>query len=231
MNKILVIEDNEDLAYGLQSNLQLEGHDVVVSGDGRSAEQSLAERTPDLIILDLMLPDTDGFSLLGSIRAKLPDVLVLILSARGQEMDKVNGLKFGADDYLTKPFGLMELLARIEALLRRLPSLRNQETTEIERVMFGDVEVDPASRSVYRNNQLIELAPKEFDLLIALVKFAGQVRTRLQLLQSVWGHQARVETRTIDTHIGELRKKLETDPANPQFILTARKKGYWFREG
>ena len=231
MNKILVIEDNEDLAYGLQSNLQLEGHDVVVCGDGRSAEQSLAERIPDLIILDLMLPDTDGFSLLGLIRAKLPDVLVLILSARGQEMDKVNGLKLGADDYLTKPFGLMELLARIEALLRRLPSLRNQESVEIERVAFGDVEVDPASRSVYRNNQLIELAPKEFDLLIALVKFAGQVRTRLQLLQSVWGHQARVETRTIDTHIGELRKKLETDPANPQFILTARKKGYWFREG
>jgi DNA-binding response OmpR family regulator len=154
---------------------------------------------------------------------------VLILSARGQEIDKVTGLKLGADDYLTKPFGLMELLARIEALLRRRESSQPKTVSDDTPIIFGLVEVNPLSRYVCRGDRKVELTPKEFDLLLALIRSAGQVKSRLELLQTVWGHQALVETRTVDTHIGELRKKLEEDPADPQFILTARKKGYWFK--
>jgi DNA-binding response OmpR family regulator len=229
MSHILVVEDNTDLAYGLQSNLTIEGHDVSVAADGGNAIQTLQSHSPDLIILDLMLPDTDGFSLLKVIREELPDVLVLILSARGQEIDKVTGLKLGADDYLTKPFGLMELLARVEALLRRQELKQHQEEPDGTPILFGQIEVNPLSRYVCRNQQKVELTPKEFDLLLALIRSAGKVKSRIELLQVVWGHQAHVETRTVDTHIGELRKKLEENPTDPQFILTSRKKGYWFR--
>jgi DNA-binding response OmpR family regulator len=230
MCHILVIEDNADLAYGLQSNLVLEGYKVSVAADGESTKQMLRSTPPELIILDLMLPDTDGFSLLKVIREHWPNTLVLILSARGQEIDKVTGLKLGADDYLTKPFGLMELLARIQALLRRRTSENHTSILDSSPILFGQIEVNPLSRYVCRNKQEIELTPKEFDLLLTLIRSAGQVKSRLELLQVVWGHQAHVETRTVDTHIGELRKKLEDDPTSPQFILTARKKGYWFKE-
>jgi len=227
---LLLVEDHPDIASLICDYFEGRNHIVDYAADGVTGLHLAVSNEFDAIILDLMLPDTDGFELLKIIRQQQSNVLVLILSARGQEMDKVNGLKLGADDYLTKPFGLMELLARIEALLRRRSHTKPVKLIE-EKIAFGDIEADPLSRSVYRNSNPVELAPKEFDLLMALIDCAGQVQTRLQLLQSVWGHQAKVETRTIDTHIGELRKKLEADPANPQFILTARKKGYWFRWG
>jgi DNA-binding response OmpR family regulator len=220
MSAILIIEDNADLAYGLQSNLALEGHNVSVAEDGAQAMQHINRCSPELVILDLMLPDTEGFSLLKPIREAIPNALVLILSARGQEIDKVRGLKLGADDYLTKPFGLMELLARVEALLRRTQQNSEHSTSGDKSIVFGQVQVNPLSRYVCRNQQTVELAPKEFDLLLALLRSAGKVQSRLELLQTVWGHQAKVETRTVDTHIGELRKKLEDDPTNPQFIMT-----------
>ncbi len=226
--RILVIEDNPDLAFGLRNNLEIEGYIVEVAGDGNLGLDRLRSTEPDLVILDLMLPGLDGFRVLRRARAEGCAMPILILTARGEESDKVRGLRLGADDYVTKPFGLLELLARVEALLRRaggpppadqVPAERNLET-------FGPVSVDPAARAVTRHGQTIELAPKELDLLLALIRHRGDVVSRLNLLQEVWGYTSAVESRTVDTHIATLRKKLEDDPAAPRHILTARKAGY-----
>ena len=182
MSRILVIEDNEDLAFGLRNNLEVEGHTVDVARDG-GAGLSRAEATaPDLVILDLMLPQLDGFHVLRALRERGVATPVLILTARGEETDKVRGLRLGADDYVTKPFGLLELLARVEALLRRTSGAR--ATDDVER--FGEVEVRPGSRTVTRSGRPVELAPKEFDLLMALLRRGGKVASRLDLLQEVF---------------------------------------------
>jgi len=218
---ILVIEDSRDLAYGLRNNLEIEGYEVEVAEDGRAGLEALARMAPDLVILDLMLPELDGFRVLKSLRAEGRNIPVLILTARGEEADKVRGLRMGADDYVTKPFGLLELLARVEALLRRARPGPLEGGAR-----FGEVEVDPASRTVRRGGQPVDLAPKEFDLLLALVRARGAVVSRLDLMERVWGYSAAVVTRTVDTHIAELRRKLEDDPASPRHILTVRKAGY-----
>src|SRR5262249_7627377 len=170
------------------------------------------------------------FRVLRTLRGEGVDVPVLVLTARGQEADKVRGLRLGADDYVTKPFGLLELLARVEALLRRGPppagGARPQGALAPAPARFGVVEVDAASRTVRRRGRSVELAPKEFDLLLALLRARGAVVSRLELMQEVWGYSAAVVTRTVDTHVAELRKKLEDDPANPRHILTVRKAGY-----
>jgi len=223
MSYILVVEDNEDLAYGLRTNLEIEGHEVEVAGDGRTAIESAAGRRPELVILDLMLPDTDGFLVLRHLRESGLETPILVLTARGEEADKVRGLRLGADDYVTKPFGLLELLARVEALLRRA-STTGSATAEIER--FGDVEVRRAAREVTKNGRRVDLTPKEYDLLIALLDRRGAVASRLELLQEVWGYSDAVVTRTVDTHVAELRRKVEVDPARPAHILTVRKVGY-----
>ncbi|MGH7567397.1 MAG: response regulator transcription factor [Gemmatimonadales bacterium] len=223
MSRILVIEDNADLAYGLRNNLEIEGHQVDVAGDGtKGLARALAAR-PDLIILDLMLPGTDGFRLLRAVRAEGSRVPILILTARGEEADKVRGLRLGADDYVTKPFGVLELLARVEALLRRGGGSRLDAREE-----FGDLAVVPASRTVLRRGTLVTppLTPKEYDLLVALLRRRGAVASREELLREVWGYNAEVLSRTVDTHIAELRAKLEDDPARPRHILTVRKAGY-----
>ena len=222
MSRILVVEDNEDLAFGLRNNLEVEGHTVDVASDGAAGLSRAAATAPDLVILDLMLPQLDGFHVLRGLREQGIATPVLILTARGEETDKVRGLRLGADDYVTKPFGLLELLARVEALLRRTGGA--QSTDEVER--FGDVEVRPGSRAVTRGGRPVELAPKEFDLLMALLRRNGRVATRLDLLQKVWEYSSAVVTRTVDTHIGELRRKVEADPAAPKHILTVRKAGY-----
>ena len=222
MSRILVIEDNEDLAFGLRNNLEVEGHTVDVAGDGDTGLSRAEATAPDLVILDLMLPQLDGFHVLRALRERGVATPVLILTARGEETDKVRGLRLGADDYVTKPFGLLELLARVEALLRRSGGAR--ATDDVER--FGDVEVQPGSRTVTRNGRPVELAPKEFDLLMALLRRDGKVVSRLDLLQEVWDYSSAVVTRTVDTHIGELRRKVEDDPATPRHILTVRKAGY-----
>jgi two-component system alkaline phosphatase synthesis response regulator PhoP len=221
VTRILVVEDNRDLAYGLKNNLEIEGYEVEVADDGETGIAAATRRPPDLVILDLMLPGLDGFRVLKSLRGTGNRTPVLILTARGEEADKVRGLRMGADDYVTKPFGLLELLARVEALLRRAGS-----DEPADRVRFGDVEVDPASRTVRRRGQPVELAPKEFDLLLALLRARGAVVSRLELMEGVWGYSAAVVTRTIDTHVAELRRKLEDDPAAPRHILTVRKTGY-----
>jgi DNA-binding response OmpR family regulator len=229
--RILVVEDQRDLAFGIQRNLEFDGYRVDLAHDGvRALELGLA-LDHDLIILDLMLPTLDGMSVLAALRTDGIDTPVLILSARGEERDKVKGLRSGADDYLTKPFGIGELLARVEALLRRAGNGRGAGGASPRRVsaddfQFGEVEVDLRARLVRRNAAEVALTPREFDLLVALLRSGGAACSRHDLLRDVWGHKAEVETRTVDTHIGELRRKLEDDPARPLHILTVRKFGY-----
>ena len=224
MTRVLVIEDNADLAYGVRNNLEIEGYEVEVAGDGAGGLDRARTGTPDLIILDLMLPGMDGFRVLKTLRAEGRAMPILILTARGEEADKVRGLRLGADDYVTKPFGVLELLARVEALLRRAgPGSAANPMAAVER--FGDVEVTPASRTVTRGGAAVALTPKEFDLLIALIRRRGAVASRVELLTEVWGYNSGVLSRTVDTHVAELRSKLEENPAAPRHILTVRKTG------
>jgi DNA-binding response OmpR family regulator len=222
VTKILVIEDNADLAFGLRNNLEIEGYEVQLAHDGNvGLASALAERF-DLIVLDLMMPGLDGLRVLRALRSGDDRTPVLILTARGQEEDKVRGLRFGADDYVTKPFGVLELLARIEAVLRRTRPARAAGPV----VRFGDIEVDPASRTVKRGGRETPLSPKEFDLLWALIEAEGAALSRDALMERVWGYGADVLSRTVDTHIAELRRKLEPSAGQSQHILTVRKVGY-----
>lgn len=219
---ILIVEDNADLAYGLRNNLEIDGHLVTTLETGEQGLEHLQTQRPDLIVLDLMLPGLDGYQVLRRLRADGHDIPVLILTARAQETDKVLGFRLGADDYVTKPFGVPEVLARVSALLRR--AHRYASLNAIER--FGEIEINQDTRSVTRAGVPVDLAPMEFQLLMALVARRGVTVSRLDLLRDVWGHSAAVVTRTVDTHIGELRRKLEADPAHPVYILTVRTVGY-----
>ena len=228
MASILVVEDNTDLAFGLRNNLEIEGYAVQVESNGQRGLFKARDAQPDLIILDLMLPGLDGFRFLRELRAGGSDVPVLILTARGEESDKVRGLKLGADDYVTKPFGVLELLARVEAVLRR--GARDGHLQDLaETEQFGDAMVDQATRTVTRGGKPVALTPKEFDLLVALLRRRGAVASRLDLMQEVWGYSSAVVSRTVDTHIAELRRKLEESPSEPKHILTVRKLGYRLR--
>jgi DNA-binding response OmpR family regulator len=227
VKRILVIEDNRDLAYGLRNNLEIEGYQVELAEDGRSGLASARSGAPHLVILDLMLPELDGFRVLRALQDEALRLPVLVLTARGEEADKVRALRMGADDYVTKPFGLLELLARVEALLRRSGGAATPARAPCER--FGEIEVHPASRVVRRAGVVVELAPKEFELLLALLAAGGAVVSRLELMRQVWGYSAAVVTRTVDTHVAELRRKLERDPSAPRHILTVRKAGYRLR--
>ena len=222
--RILVVEDNPDLAFGLRNNLEIEGYEVEVADDGLKGLERARVWAPHLLLLDLMLPGMDGYRVLRSLRAEGIDTPVLILTARGEESDKVMGFRHGADDYVTKPFGVLELLARVEALLRRARRDAAANGRVAER--FGEITIERASRLVLREGETVSLAPLEYDLLLALFDRRGAVATRHDLLREVWGHQAAVVSRTVDTHILELRKKLERDPARPRHILTVRKTGY-----
>lgn len=226
MKRVLVVEDNADLAYGLRNNLEIEGYKVDVAGDGTRGLALARTAGPDLIILDLMLPGMDGFRVLRALRDEGRRLPILVLTARGEEGDKVRGLRLGADDYVTKPFGVLELLARVEALFRRAGTAAAVPPTLADREHFGDVEVVPASRTVLRHGKPVTLTPKEYDLLIALLRRRGAVASRTELLTEVWGYSASVLSRTVDTHVAELRSKLEHDAAQPKHILTVRKAGY-----
>jgi len=226
MTKVLVIEDNANLAFGLTRSLESEGYEVEAADDGNKGLELARTCGADLIVLDLMLPGIDGYSVLRQLREKGSDIPVLILTARSEEADKVVGFRLGADDYVTKPFGLSELLARVQAILRRARGgdKREDERQAIEQ--FADVTINVPARSVTKGSNQIALTPKEFDLLLALIRRKGAVASRIELLKEVWGHQAEVMTRTVDIHIAELRRKLEDDPATPRHILTVWKAGY-----
>lgn len=221
--KILIIEDNQDLAFGLRTNLEVEGYTVMLAEDGPGGLELALAESPGLIILDLMLPKMGGIDVLKNIRASNFDLPILILTAKGNEVDKVLGLRLGADDYVTKPFGLMELMARVEALLRRTRPLAVQPGSVYR---FGTIEIRTESKQVLKDATEVILTPKEYGLLLALVQRDGAVASRIELMSEVWGHASAVISRTVDTHIAELRRKLEHDPARPRHIITVRKSGY-----
>ena len=226
MKRVLVVEDQRDLASLLAQNLRHEGLDVRTVEDGREALPAVRSWQPDLVILDLMLPGMDGFEILRGIRGDGRDLPVLILSARGEEQDKIRGFRLDADQYVTKPFSLVELLERVHALLRR--SGRTPADARQGTVSFGDVIVDPGARTVSRAGDTIQLSPKAFDLLLSLVRREGRVASRMELLREVWGYGPLVLSRTVDSHIAELRRRIESDPANPRHIVTVFKVGYRF---
>jgi DNA-binding response OmpR family regulator len=227
MPRILIVEDNPDLAYGLRTGLEIEGYEVQLAENGETGLERARAWRPDLVMLDLMLPGMDGYRVLKTMREGGSDVPVLILTARGEEADKVLGFRLGADDYVTKPCGVLELLARVGALLRRSRMTEQRNSTSGDAMeRFGAVEINPASRTVMKESIPVALSPKEFDLLLALVRRRGAVASRVELLREVWGHRVEVMTRTVDIHIAELRRKLEDDPSQPRHILTVWKAGY-----
>ena len=224
MSRILIVEDNADLAGAIEYNLRLEGYEVRTAEDGRTGLAAAREWAPDLVILDLMLPGIDGYEVLRALRSERRDVRVMILSARAEEADKVRGFRLDADQYVTKPFGVLELIERVASLLRRSAAIRGDDARAC--VTFGTVVADPAARTVTRRGQPVQLSPKAFDLLLALARRDGSVVTREELLREVWGYGAFVLSRTVDSHIAELRRKLEDDPAEPVHVLTVWKRGY-----
>jgi DNA-binding response OmpR family regulator len=228
MAKVLIVEDNADLAAGIEYNLSLEGYETCVAEDGRRALTVAEQWTPDVILLDLMLPELDGYQVLQTLRSRGVKTPVVILTARGEEADKVRGFRLDADQYVTKPFGVLELLERVRALIRR--SARDAGSGSHALLRFGDVIVDTSSRSVTRNGAPCALTPKAYELLLALIRRNGAVATRNDLLKEVWGYSAFVTTRTVDSHVAELRRKVEHDPANPRFVKTVWKVGYRFEK-
>lgn len=225
MSRVLVVEDNRNLATGLRNNLEIEGYAVEVASDGAEALAAVHQESPSLVILDLMLPGAiDGYRVLRLLREEGYAMPVIILTARGEEAEKVRGFRLGADDYVTKPFGLMELLARVAVHLRR--SADSRAATAGERYVFGDVTVDPGTRTVVRGGAEVLLRPKELDLLVALLQHNGRAVSRTELLREVWGYETSVVSRTVDTHVAELRRKLEPEPTEPRHLLTVRKTGY-----
>lgn len=226
MTRILVVEDEHNLALGLRANLEIEGYDVVVAESGEAALSAASVSAPDLVLLDLMLPGIDGYEVLATLRSRGLNVPVLILSARAEEIDKVRGFRAGADDYVTKPFGVMELVLRVQALLRRAGV---QGVKETGRWAFGNIEIDSERRVVRRNAREVALTPRAFELLVALTMHADRPLSRHELLRTVWGYDSSVTTRTVDAHVAELRRKLEENAAEPRHILTVHRIGYRLR--
>jgi DNA-binding response OmpR family regulator len=226
MQHILIVEDNADLSFGLRNNLEIEGYTIEVADDGNKGLGRARAGSPDLIILDLMMPGLDGYRVLKTLREEGYDTPVLILSARGEEADKVRGFRLGADDYVTKPFSLLELLARVEALLRRSAVAAEKPEDEGQLLRVGKITVNIAAKLVYSDERVVQLTDREYELLLELMRNAGKVVTRQELLRRVWGHRGAVNSRTVDTHIMELRRKLQADQTKPSPITTVRKSGY-----
>jgi len=220
--RILVVEDEPQLALGLEDDLKLEGYEVAVASDGETASRHAQERSFDLIILDVMLPRKDGFEVCRELRRAGLRTPVILLTAKTQESDKVLGLELGADDYVTKPFSPRELRARVKAALRRAAG----ETPEIYR--FGEVEVDFTRCELRQAGKAVEITPVEFKLLAAFIRHRGRTLSRDKLLDEVWGRETFVTDRVVDTHITNLRKKIEPKPSEPRFLVSVRGMGYRF---
>lgn len=224
--RILVVEDDESITLGLQMNLEAEGYAVRVAMDGEEGLRAALEEDVDLVILDVMLPKMNGLEVVGSIRAKGNTVPVIMLSARGAEMDKVMGLELGAEDYITKPFSLAELFARVKAVLRRDGMLRGRVESVVR---TGELEIDSGTRQVTRAGEPMPLTATEFDVLWCLIEASGNVLSREQILTRVWGPGHHGTLRTIDNFVLQLRSKLEPDAAEPRHLLTVRGAGYRFK--
>ena len=224
MPKILIVEDEPGMVAGLRDNFEFEGYQVLSAMDGVSGlERALAE-SPDLVILDVMMPRMSGLDVCKQLKSKRPGIPIIMLTARGQEVDKVVGLELGADDYVTKPFSIRELLARVKAVLRRVGSVPKAQDS----YTFGDVEVNLQSCQVSRRGRSLDFSSKEFDLLKYFLSHPGEALTRDRLLEEVWGYDKFPTTRTVDAHIVRLRQKLEPKPDDPRFFLTVHGTGYKF---
>jgi DNA-binding response OmpR family regulator len=224
MKKILIVEDQKDMVKGLVFNLESQGYDVCVAYDGEEGLSAAEREKPDLIVLDIMLPKMDGFKVCRELRQKGLDTPILMLTARAAEADKVLGLEIGADDYLTKPFSLLELLARIKVLLRR----RRDEDAEEDIYRFGTVVIDFKHYTATKDGVAVPLTQREFAMMRLFIRMRDKVITRNQFLNEVWGYEKFPTTRTVDAHVARLRQKLEQDPESPDFILTAHGLGYKF---
>jgi DNA-binding response OmpR family regulator len=222
--KILIVEDDQAMAVALRDGFEYEGYQVQVARDGAAGHKLASERDVDLIILDVMLPKMSGFDVCKQLRGSGNTTPIIMLTARGQEIDKVVGLKIGADDYVTKPFSFMELLARVEALLRRA----HRQTDHAELFQFGDVAVNFKKFEVTRKGAPVEVSPREFKILKYFIEHRGEVISRDQLLDAVWGYGSFPLTRTVDMHIAKLRHKIEDTPGDPRYIITVHRIGYKF---
>ena len=228
MKKILVVDDEKPISDIIKFNMAKEGYEVLTAFDGREALEVFAAENPDIIILDLMLPEIDGLEVARTIRSNVP---IIVLSAKDTEFDKVIGLEIGADDYVTKPFSNRELQARVKALLRRSefaadPQLENDADTEI---VIGDLHILPDAFLVQKGNKELDLTHREFELLYHLATHVGQVMTREHLLETVWGYDYFGDVRTVDVTVRRLREKIEDTPGRPEYILTRRGVGYYMR--
>jgi two-component system alkaline phosphatase synthesis response regulator PhoP len=222
--KILVVDDERLITESLEYSLKQEGFQVMVARDGYRALEVVHEEAPDLIVLDIMLPGMDGWETCRRLRQE-STVPIIMLTARGQEIDRVLGLEIGADDYLAKPFSFRELLARIRAIFRRMAF---EETPKTNQIQIGDVRLDVAAHKVYKHDQELTLTQKEYDLLRTLMSHVGRVVTRAELLDQVWGVEWLGDTRTLDVHIRWVREKVEKDPSQPRYVQTVRGVGYRF---
>ena len=224
MAKILIVEDEPNMVAGLRDNFEYEGYEVISAPDGVAGLERALNEAPDLVILDVMMPRMSGLEVCKQLKSKRPSVPIIMLTARGQEVDKVVGLELGADDYVTKPFSIRELLARVKAVLRRARSLPKEQ----ERYSFGDVEVNLRSCQVSRQGKAMDFSSKEFELLKYFLCHPGETLSRDRLLEEVWGYGRFPTTRTVDAHIVRLRQKVEPKPDEPRFILTIHGTGYKF---
>lgn len=224
MSRILVVEDDGAILRGLRDNLTAESYEVITATDGAEGFRLSQEKNPDLIVLDLMLPKLSGYEICRKLRDEGNRVPILMLTARGEEADRILGLDLGADDYVTKPFSIRELLARVRALLRR----SEPQSPQLDRLTFGDVVVNFPQFEARKRGQLVEMTPKEFGVLQYLAARPGKVVRREELLEEVWGYENYPTTRTVDNHMATLRAKLEEDPAEPRHLLTVHGVGYKF---
>jgi DNA-binding response OmpR family regulator len=224
MTRILIVEDEPNMVAGLRDNFEFEGYDVITAPDGVAGLERALNEAPDLVILDVMMPRMSGLDVCKQLKTKRPSVPIIMLTARGQEVDKVVGLELGADDYVTKPFSIRELLARVKAVLRRSKTAPKEQ----EKYSFGEVEVNLKSCQVSRSGKELEFSSKEFELLKYFLFHPGEALSRDRLLEDVWGYDRFPTTRTVDAHIVRLRQKVEPKPEEPRFILTVHGTGYKF---
>lgn len=226
--RVLVVEDNPHYAGALRNNLEIEGFGVDVAPNATRGLHAIRTARPALVILDVMLPGRDGYELLRAVRDEGINVPIVLLTARRDEADKLRGFGLGADDFITKPVSILELLARVRAVLRRAHPGFDRVAAAIR---FGDIEILPRARTVRRAGEVVDLRPKEYELLLALLRHQGRVVSRAELLRDVWGYQPDTVSRTVDTHMAGLRQHLETDPMNPRYLITVRSIGYMMRRG
>ena len=225
--KILVVDDEALLVKGIRFNLQNEGYEVITGSDGLEAVKLVQQQNPDLVVLDVMMPNMDGMTACAKIR-EFSDIPIILLTAKTDDMDKLMGFDFGADDYLTKPFNILELKARIRALLRR--SNRSEKKVSANELTIGSITLDLDGRNAYKNGELADLTAKEFDVIEFLMRNANRVYSREALLDTIWAYEYRSDIRTVDVHIRRLREKLEENPAEPKHILTKWGVGYYFKK-